>query len=265
MLNALAPLAERQKIPFFATESQKSDCRGRKFCSLFRNEEDEWGKATWAILRKRGFKKIGIVKNQNQFMNTFVDAIIRTKGTDETVKILIDVPPETVDLRTEVLALKSAEVDALGIYLLPNSHRGFLNGIRGLKSAVPLFGVEEFLDRELNAGFEDLINGTLVIAPGSSDEYKQKFDSRYGDSAGFFYTPAFYDFLILLRDTTSKAPGFHGAELVQALRFPGQRIGVSGKYTVQISPEGVHSYSFPIFVYEIKSGSATIVDKISYN
>jgi ABC-type branched-subunit amino acid transport system substrate-binding protein len=37
MLNALAPLAEARKVPFYASESEKSDCEGRKFCVLFRN------------------------------------------------------------------------------------------------------------------------------------------------------------------------------------------------------------------------------------
>ena len=68
MLSALAPIAQSKKVPFFATESEKSDCEGRTYCSLFRNEEDEWGKATWKVLRKYKKKNIGIVKNQNQFM-----------------------------------------------------------------------------------------------------------------------------------------------------------------------------------------------------
>ena len=46
MLSVLAPIAESRKVPFFATESEKSDCENRQYCTLFRNEEDEWGRAT---------------------------------------------------------------------------------------------------------------------------------------------------------------------------------------------------------------------------
>ena len=263
MLNVLAPLAEKQKIPFFATESQKSDCEGKQFCALFRNEEDEWGKATWQILRAKGYKKIGIVKNQNQFMDTFVEAIIRTKAADEKVDVLIDVPPETTDLRSETISLRSKSVDAIGVYLLPNSHQGFLQALKTLNIAVPMFGVEEFLDKELNRGLADTIAGTLVIAPGTVDSYKERFERFHGESAGFFYTPAFYDFLVLLSDTVSAKGPVKGAELMNALQFDGFRNGVSGTYSVHVSASGVRSYSFPIFVYEVLPDSLTVLEKIS--
>lgn len=264
MLSALAPLAESKKIPFFATESEKSDCAGRQFCSLFRNEEDEWGKATWQVLRKQGKSKIGIVKNQNQFMNTFVNAIIRTKNAHEKVEVVLDVPPETVDLRTNVLSLKSIKIDALGVYFLPSSHHGFLSALRTSNTTFPLFGVEEFLERDNNKGFESLIDGTLVIAPGAIDSYRTNFENKYGQSAGFYYTPAFYDFLMLLKDTVANKSSLRGIELVRAMHFSGERSGVSGKYSVKVSKDGVYSYSFPIFVYKLSGGKVSVDQVINF-
>lgn len=264
MLNVLAPLAEAKKIPFFATESAKSDCQGRAYCSLFRNEEDEWGRATWQVLHKYNKHKIGIVKNQNQFMNTFVDAILRTKGNNDSTEILLDVPPETVDLRSNMPALKSKVVDALGVYLLPGSHHGLLNALRDSNTQFFMFGVEEFLERENNKGFEKFTNGALVIAPGATSEYKAKFESRYGESAGFYYTPAFYDFLMLLRDTVSKNPASRGMDLVNALHFSGKRHGVSGEFSVKQSKDGVYSYSFPIVVYRLNGNNVTVDQVISF-
>lgn len=264
MLSALAPIAQSKKIPFFATESEKSDCRGREYCSLFRNEEDEWGRATWKALRKYGKKKIGIVKNQNQFMNTFVNAIARTKGDGESVEVLLDVSPDTVDLRSSVLTLKNKDVDALGVYFLPGSHHGFLNALKSANKRYFFFGVEEFLVKENNVGYEDIIDGALVVAPGYVDSYKDRFESKYGYSAGFFYTPAFYDFLILLADIIGKNPELRGIDLVKAMRFKGERSGVSGKYSVKVSDEGVHSYSFPISVYKVNKGGVEVDQVINF-
>ena len=265
MLHALAPLAEQRKIPFFATESEKSDCQGRPFCSLFRNEEDEWGQATWQILRKSGKKKIGIVKNQNQFMNTFVNAIVNNKKEDETVNILLDVPPEIVDLRTDVLSLRSKEVDALGVYLLPGSHHGLLSALRNNNQTFPMiFGVEEFLVKENNKGFESIVNNALVIAPSSTEEYREKFQSRFGYSAGFYYTPAFYDFLVLLKDVIRSNKNLRGSDLVKAMRFDGKRTGVSGSYSVKVSKDGVYSYSFPIAVYRVNDNNVSVDEIINF-
>lgn len=265
MLHAIAPLAEERKVPFFATESEKSDCQGRAYCSLFRNEEDEWGWAIWHVLRKNNKRNIGIVKNQNQFMNTFVNAIVRNKRDDEVVDILLDVPPETTDLRTSVLTMRSKEVDALGIYLLPGSHRGFLSALRSINKTYPMvLGVEQLLFTETNKGFERIVNNALVVAPASTAEYREKFLKRFGHSAGFYYTPAFYDFVVLLKDIISSNKTLRGADLVKAMRFDGTRTGASGRYSVKVSKEGVYSYSFPIGVYRVLDNSVAVDEVINF-
>lgn len=265
MLSVLAPVAEKRKIPFFATESEKRDCQGRAYCSLFRNEEDEWGQATWSILRKRGKSNIGIVKNQNQFMDTFVNSIVRNKNDKEAAEILLDIPPQMGDLRSSILTLKSKKFDALGVYLLPTSHHGFLKAARSLNKTYLLFGVEEFLAKENNKGFEDLIEGTLVVAPYVTQSYRDKFESKYGHSAGLYYTPAFYDFVNLLEDTISGNKSLRGLDLVNALHFKGEREGVSGKYLVKSSRDGVYSYSFPIAVYKISKDGIIVEDVFNFS
>lgn len=265
MLNALAPIAESRKVPFFATESDKRDCAGRRFCTLFRNEEDQWGQATWRTLRKHGKKNLGIIKNQNQFMNTFVNAIVRTKGADETVSIVLDVPPETTDMRSGMLSLKSKNIDALGVYLLPTSYHGFLNGLKTMRSSPLLVGVEEFLVKESNKGFESAIEGALVIAPHATPSYRAAFSSTYEVSAGFYYTPAVYDFFALLCDTLSARSNLRGLDLVDALHFKGTREGASGRYSVNVSAEGVHSYNFPIAVYKVSTQGITVEDVIEFD
>mgnify|MGYP006277923769 CR=1 FL=1 len=265
MLSVLAPVAERQKIPFFATESARRDCQGRAYCSLLRNEEDEWGQATWTMLRKHGKRSVGIVKNQNQFMNTFVDAIVRNKGDGESAEILLDIPPEMTDLRSSMLSIKSKKFDALGVYLLPASHHGFLDAARNLPKTFLLFGVEEFLVKEINKGFEDLTEGALVIAPYAIQSYRERFESKYGYSAGLFYTPGFYDFMVLLADTITANTNLRGLDLVTALHFKGEREGVSGKYSVKLSKDGVHSYSFPIAVYRASKAGTTVDDVIHFS
>lgn len=265
MLQALAPLAEQRKIPFFATESETRDCEGRTFCSLFRNEADEWGHATWHVLRERGSRRIGIVKNQNQFMDTFVNAIMRTKRAEEDVQVLLDIPPETVDLRTHVLTMRSNNIDALGIYLLPDSHNGFLSAVKGLNKKFPMiFGVEQLLHTEINKGFGNIISNALVVAPASTDQYRQTFHGQHGHSAGFMYTPAFYDFLVLLKDVVSSNPTARGEALVSLMRFSGKRTGVSGSYSVKVAANGVHTYSFPISVYQVGDNAVTAVETINF-
>jgi ABC-type branched-subunit amino acid transport system substrate-binding protein len=264
MLNVLAPIAETRSIPFFATESETKDCENRKFCSLFRNSADEWGQAVWQMLRAKEQKKIGIVKNQNQFMNTFVDAIIRNKNAEEIVEIWIDVPADVSDFRTSVLNLKNKNFDALGVFLLPNSHRAMLNALNNVNSRVQMFGVEEFLVKENNKGLEKLVEDTLIFTPAVSKKFNTDFTSRHGETAGYFYAVAAYDFMNLLAETIKNNPNLRKLELIKALHFKDQRIGEGGIYKLKFSKENVPFYSFPIAVHQLKSGKAVIVREIEF-
>ena len=147
------------------------------------------------------------------------------------------------------------------IYLLPGSHHGFLKAMQLLNKKFTLFGAEEFLVKDNNKGFEEFIEGARVLAPWATDEYRKRFEDRFGYSGGFFYTPAFYDFLNLLTDITADQQNLKGESLVNAMRFSGTRVGVSGKYSLKISKKGVHSYSFPIAVYQVKEGK-TLVEQV---
>jgi hypothetical protein len=198
-------------------------------------------------------------------MNTFVNAIVRTKRDDETVDILLDVPPETTDMRSSVLMLRSKQVDALGVYLLPASHQAFFSALRNMNKTYPMIlGVEQLMFKELNKGFERIINNAFVIAPASTEEYRERFYSRFGPSAGFYYTPAFYDFLVLLKDVISRNQTLRGADLVKAMRFDGVRTGASGSYSLKVSQKGVHSYSFPIGVYRVRDGGVSVDEVINF-
>jgi ABC-type branched-subunit amino acid transport system substrate-binding protein len=264
MLSALAPIAERRKIPFFASESSKIDCAGRAYCSLFRNEEDEWGKAYWEVLRENNIKNLLIIKNQNQFMNTFVEAIERTKNSDEKVDIFLDVPDDNIDFRSSVLPLRNKSFDALGVFLLPRSHHGLMQSLKMFNKKFHFIGVEEFLVPEQNKGLEHLMEKVMVLAPSSTERYQKRFEEAYGYSAGFFYTPACYDFVMLLKDTVKKNSDLRGLELVNAMRFEGERKGVSGTYHVKQSPGEVFSYSFPIGLYEVENGKGVLKKNITF-
>ena len=87
MLAALAPLAERDKLPLFASESESADVEGRKYVFLFRNEIGEFGRVIWDELRNQGKKSIGIVKNRNQFMATFARGIIENGREGEVASV----------------------------------------------------------------------------------------------------------------------------------------------------------------------------------
>lgn len=201
MLSALAPLAEADKIPFFAPESEDNDAKDKQYVTLYRNVTGEFGKVIWDELRERDVKNLGVVRNNNQFMDTFMRGVIDNTKSGETVSKEIDAIPGTVDFRTQILKLKKKKLDYLLVLLLPGSHRAFLKQSMELGYKVPMIGVEEFAVPEEDTGLEKHIEDTLVVAPYVTNEFRARYKTNFGTDLGIEYGVEYYDFLSLFYTT----------------------------------------------------------------
>lgn len=254
MLAALAPLAERDKLPLFASESESTDVDGRKYVFLFRNEIGEFGRVIWDELRSQGKKSIGIVKNRNQFMATFARGIIENAREGEVASVEIDVDPGSTDLRTQLLRLKKSKFDILGVLFLPGSHRAFLNQARTLAIKYPMIGVEEFLLPEENLDLDDYIDGTLIVTPYVTEDFRKDYKEKFSSDLGIEYGVEYYDFLKLLNATLAKEPYQNREKFISAMQFSGESQGLSGPFSVKKTAKGGVYYSFPIAIYKIEKG-----------
>lgn len=262
MLASLAPVAEADKMPFFAPESEPRDVAGRKYVSLFRNVTAEFGKVFWSEARNRGFKKIGIVRNINQFMDTFVRGLTEASNPadGEQVETAIEVAPGTVDLRSEVLRVKGQKFDALGIFLLPGSHRAFLMQAKTLAMKSPMFGVEEFFEPHENQDLAEFIEGTVVIAPNVSERFRTRYREKYKSDVSVEYGGEYYDFLVLLNETLARRDSKPSRdEFLADMRFAGEKSGQAGKYVVKETADRAVYYSFPIAIYAVKAGKPELL------
>lgn len=264
MLSALAPLAEADKIPFFAPESEDQDAKDKKYVTLFRNVTNEFGKVVWDELRSRGVKNLGVVSNSNQFMDTVTRGVIDNAKNGELVSKEIDAIPGAVDFRTQILKLKKKKLDHLLVLLLPGSHRAFLKQSMELGYKVPMIGVEEFAVTEENAGLENYIEDTLVVAPYVTEEFRTRYNNKFGSDLGIEYGVEYYDFLSLITETV---PGtdkrFSNEYFIEQMHFNGERIGISGKYSLKRTDTGATYYSFPIALYKVKGGKLELFKIIS--
>ncbi len=265
MLSALAPLAEADKIPFFAPESEDRDAANKKYVTLFRNVTGEFGKVIWDELRSKGVKNLGVVRNNNQFMDTLMRGVVDNAQIGEFVTKEIDVIPGTVDFRTQILQLKKKKLDYLLVLLLPGSHRAFLKQSMELGYKIPMIGVEEFAVTEENAGLEKYIEDTLVVAPYVTKEFRTRYNNRFGTDLGIEYGVEYYDFLSLFFTTILKQYTVPTKEkLIKEMRFTREKAGISGNYTLKKTDTGATYYSFPIGIYKVGDGKLVdykMVDK----
>jgi ABC-type branched-subunit amino acid transport system substrate-binding protein len=260
ILSVLAPLAENETIPYFTSESEVKDVEGKHFVSLFRNEAGEFGRALWDELRVQKKTTLGIVRNQNQFMNTLVAGISDNAIGSEKVEVLIDEPPGSTDLRSSILKLKKKKFDLLGIFLLPGSHRAFLSQAKSAGIQGPFVGLEEFLVPDENAGFESYIEGSLVIAPFVTEEFRQRYKKEFLNELGIEYGVEYYDFLKLLNQTVASTNSdFSDKELfLKKMRFVGEQVGISGPFVVKTTSNKAVYYSFPIAIYKVNQGKLAL-------
>lgn len=255
MLSALAPLAEADKIPFFAPESEDQDAKDKRYVTLFRNVTHEFGQVAWDELRTKGVKHLGVIKNSNQFMDTVMRGVVENAKGGEIVSTEVDAIPGSVDFRTQILKLKKKKLDYLLVLLLPGSHRAFLKQSMELGFTVPMIGVEEFAVTEENVGLENFIEDTFVVAPYVTNEFRTRYNIKFGTDLGIEYGVEYYDFLSLLSEILlAQTTPLSKEDFIEHMHFSGERTGISGKYSLKRTASGANYFSFPIALYKVKSG-----------
>ena len=66
---ALAPLAESDKVVLFTSETEPYFSRGRKYVLRFNSPSEAFGRALSDGLKRSGYKRIGLIRTENQYMD----------------------------------------------------------------------------------------------------------------------------------------------------------------------------------------------------
>lgn len=269
MLQAIAPLAEKDKIPFFSPESDGLLSSRYAFTFLFMNEIGELARGLVKEIERNNWRTLLVIKNENQFINTWVRGLSENLLPGQTMEVFASVEPGTNDFRTIVSRLKDKKFDALGVFLLPGSHRALISQLSQQAFKPKFFGSDGFQFKPENEGYFDFVQDAILCELTVPESLKAEYERKFGASASIYYSIQGYRFANFI----GRLAHNRGSEKVDgdALRRSilscanakeiEKSIGCSvqdpsGSYDLKVDASGRlgQYFSFPISAYRINRG-----------
>jgi len=232
--NALAPLAERRKIPLIAVgASDAKIAAGRNYSFIHWVTPEIEAKVLAEEIQRRNYQRLGIIATEHEGVIAVISAVedqLKSYDMSDLVLINQNFLPGDSDFRTYLARARSLELDGIIVCLLPGSLSSFARLSRQLGLEVDLIGIELFEDEnEVQASDGALVGHWYVNADIASSDFQKSYRERFGHHPGWATANA-YDSLHLLA-AGFRQYGKEGNALAQFLRELSDYEGAAGRYS----------------------------------
>lgn len=224
---ALAPVAERLKIPFITNvgaANEITEGQPYAFRTTVVNSELAHGVAALAI--DQGAKRPALLHDNGSFGATF--AKVTADGFKELGTPAVaneEFPVNATDLTAQVQKLKAANVDAVAIGCSSASDAGL--AIRQMAAAgltVPVYGTSCNLATDAAKAAGDALNEVAVygllgfdVTKPAAQEFVKSYEDTYDPATSYEFAAAAYDAVKMLAEALEASGGEGGEKLKSAL------------------------------------------------
>jgi ABC-type branched-subunit amino acid transport system substrate-binding protein len=180
----LAPLAESAAIPMIAFSGDSEVAGGKRYVLDSVNRLEDCSLSTLTYIRSKGYKNIGIVKTEIQYLESLVKGMEENLNEDETIHLIDSFTPDvSADVKTSALKVRSGvskgTYDIIGVFLITGQISSFYQRLAQLNIDIPSFGSEFFSDHVEMKKAGPAAVGAFFIQPFTPEEFSEKFLSRY--------------------------------------------------------------------------------------
>lgn len=255
---AVAPIAEREHVVVLSPGSSSPDITNAGDY-IFRNYPSDatQGKVLAAEATKRGYKKIAVIVEQNDYTLGIKKAFETNYGSAGTLDVQTYLPDDT-DFRTALLKLKSGKPDAL--FVIPQTPAKadlIFKQFEDMKWKVPLIG------DDVIAGYPDLLTKYsktvegMLVAEFNYDKSNPKFadlQAKFKQQTGkdlpyASYASTVYDSVYIIKEAIEKVG--NNADAIKGYLYSiKDRPGLAGKLTFDENGDPVAGHSLEV----VKSG-----------
>ena len=248
---AVAPLAEREKIPFISISLPKRITQDRQYSVLLYPTTERMGQALADEAKSRGYKRIARISSIHDGRMSIREAFDAAhKGAIE-IALDEDYPIESRDFKEFLIKLKSLpKIDAIYANLVLGQVGLFAKQARELNIQLPLFESEMFEDdSEVALSQGALVGQWFVNQVDAPREFLQEYQQRFPGARVFNASNGFDALNLLLASRSPEELSTERARetLNQAIHPRQVFHGVLGKY-----PLGADNrFDIPVAVKEV--------------
>ncbi len=254
-LNAIAPVAEKSRLPLTAHSLDNSAARYSRYVTLMSNDPKSLTAPLVNILRKQELKHFGVIAMEDPYIDACIRGFRSNLKEDESLTIVSTVLPAEADMKPHALRAKTAGVDALGVYLYPGQISSAYRSLEAIGVAHRTFGTDIFESRREIRSAGSPMQGALYpnfeIPKWFADEYVRRFK----DDAQISYGYNGYAWAVVAASVLSSSPDKLSADgIVAAFRsVKGDEGGLN--FRPKLTSDGIYYYEFPVVVRKVLDGS----------
>jgi branched-chain amino acid transport system substrate-binding protein len=241
----LAPMAERNKIPFLAVAADMSVGMKKTYTFNFFDSPDQFGLIAVDAAQRRGISKFARATTIQDGALAYKEAFDRVAKGQPKAILDQEFQPDIRDFRAFLTKVRSKpEIDAFFLLLLPGQSGIFAKQARELGLHHPFFSIELFSVREEITASGGALIGSWFADVAEPQEFLDRYRARFENAPTFGATYG-HDAMLLANAGLTK-----GIELQHFFAEVKDFKGAMGSIS-SYSENGVRAFRFPIVIKEV--------------
>lgn len=257
-LHAIAPIVEKSKLPVVAMSLDPEPAISRKYIVRSINYSEQYAIKLLEYLRSKNFKKLGIIKTEDPFLNSMISGLEKNLKAGEKLDVLVAVLPEDTDFKSYISKMKNTDYDAIGVYLFTGQVSAFYRQASALKLNKPTFGTDFFESKTEIKDAQGKMDGAVYPNIAVPQDFADAYLKKYGNDNQIAYAFNAYTFAKLASDIFGKQQGELDGDMIIDLFTKSLPSSVS-EFAYKDTKDGGKFYQFNIVVKQIEGNEIKTV------
>ncbi len=164
-------------------------------------------------------------------------------------------PPDTTDFKSLIAKLKAAQQEALGLFLLPNQVKSFIEQARDLQFFPKFFGGNTFNDRLVIDLFKQDPNGPVFVDWFTEPEFQKRISNLpAAESHNVEVAQGYFLGSLLLKMAARSGSASAGAQILDELKSTSEGTSPAGSYRISNATDFGWHVIFPARLYQLSNG-----------
>lgn len=253
---ALAPLAEKNRIPFLAIgASDMSVGRGRTYSFNFANPPHILAQRAVEEARRRGIRGFARATSIQDGALAYKEAFDQIAKDNPSPILDEEFPPDIRDFRSFIAQIRAKpNIDGLFVMLLPGQAGTFARQARELGLTQPFFSIVVLSVREEIAASGGALVGSWFSDVDEPTEFLERYRSRY-HGATTFGAAYGHDAFLLAHEGLSRGEKLH--HFFSTIKDFGGAMGAINSF----SQEGMRGFILPAVIKEVTKDGFRRLDR----
>lgn len=248
-LHAIAPLAEKYKLPILAMSLDQRPALNQKYIIRSINPSIDFTNKMVAYFKSKEYKKIGIIKIEDPFFNNLLTSLKKSVHIDNVYSF----NPDVKDFKVAITRLKRDEFDIIGVYLFPGQVSNFYKQANALRLKAPTFGTDIFDSKSEIKNSNGTMEGAVYPNISLHEKFIKSYNAKYKNDNQIAYAyNAYVSIKAVARRVNSKE--FNKESMLDSLL----KHKKEDEFTIVQEKNGDKYFKFDILIKEIKNGEILV-------